>query len=125
MKGNVKEIKEQINGEWCGNIGALATINTKEKDGDIKEYQSVYNKAFLPIYALKNFRLIDYSNPKIIEAIKAKKPKDQKAHEKFVLNVTGEFGCRDSYLLKDIKDYNSEEFLVASNKVISEEGDDY
>jgi len=125
MKGNVKDLKDEINGEWCGNIGALATINTKEKDGEIKEYQSIYNKAFLPIYALKNFRLIDYSNPKMIEAIKAKKPKDQKAHEKFVLNVVGEYGCRDSFILKDIRDYNSEEFLVASNKVIAEDDSEY
>lgn len=125
MKGNVKDLKEEINGEFCGNVGALATINVKEKDGVIKEYQSIYNKAFLPAYAIKNFRLIDYSNPKVIEAIKAKKPKDQKAHEKFVLNVIGEYGCRDSYLLKDIQDYNAEDFLVASDKVISEKGSDY
>lgn len=125
MKGNVKELRDQINGEWCGNIGALATINTKEKDGEIKEYQSIYNKAFLPTYAMKNFRLVDYSNPKIIEAIKAKKPKDQKAHEKFVLNVVGEYGCKDFYILKDIKDYDPDDNLVTSDKVISDDGADY
>lgn len=132
MKGNVKDLKDQIDGEFCtdkdGNVipfGALAAINTKEKDGEIKEYQSVYNKAFLPKYAMKNFRLIDYSNPKIIEGIKAKKPKDQKAHEKFVLNVTGEYGCKDFYILKDIKDYDPNDNLVASDKVMTEDGDDY
>lgn len=125
MKGNVKDIRDQIDGEWCSNIGILATINTREKDGEIKEHQSIYNKAFLPLYALKNFRLIDYSNPKIIEGIKAKKPTQQKAHEKFVLNVIGEYGCKDFYILRDIKDYDPEDNLVASDKVISEEGDDY
>jgi len=132
MKGNVKDLKDEIDGEFCtdtdGNIipfGALATINTKEKDGEIKEYQSIYNKAFLPKYALKNFRLIDYANPKTIEGIKAKKPKDLKAHEKFVLNVIGEYGCKDFYILKDIKDYNPDDNLVASDKVISDDGADY
>lgn len=125
MKGNVKDIKDQIGGEWCANIGALATINTKEKDGEIKEYQSIYNKAFLPTYALKNFRLIDYTNPKIIEGIKAKKSKDQKAHEKFVLNVTGEYGCKDYYIFRDIKDYDPNDNLVASDKVMTTDGDDY
>jgi len=125
MKGNVKDLRDEINGEFCGNIGALATINTKEKDGEIREYQSIFNKAFLPTYALKNFRLIDYTNPKVIEGIKAKKPKDQKAHEKFVLAVTGEYGTKDSYILKDIKDFDPNDFLVSSDKVISEEGSDY
>jgi hypothetical protein len=125
MKGNVKDLRDEINGEFCGNIGALATINTKEKDGEIHEYQSIFNKAFLPTYALKNFRLIDYSNPDVIASIKAKKPKDQKAHEKFVLAVTGEYGTKDSYILKDIKDYDPNDFLVSSDKVISEESADY
>jgi hypothetical protein len=125
MKGNVKEMRDQIGGEWCGNIGALATINTKEKDGEIKEYQSVYNKAFLPMYAMKNFRLIDYSNDKIIEDLKAKKPKELKAHEKFVLNVIGEYGCKDYYIFKDIKDYDPNDNLVASDKAMTTDGDDY
>ena len=125
MKGNVKDLREEINGEYCDNLGALATINTKEKDGEIKEYQSIYNKAFLPTYAMKNFRLIDYANPKVLESIKAKKPTDLKAHEKFVLNVMGEYGCKDYYILRDIKDYDPNDNLVASDKVMTTDGDDY
>jgi hypothetical protein len=125
MKGNVKDLKDQINGEWCGTIVPLATVIVKDVEGEMKEYQGIYNKAFLPAYSLKNFRLIDYSNPKLIADLHAKKPKDLKTHEKFVVNVTGEYGCKNFYILRDLQDYNPDDNLVASDKPISEEGDDY
>ncbi len=118
MKGNVKDIKDQLDGEWCTNVVALATIKSVEKDGEIKEYQSVYNRAFLPTYSLKQFRLVDYSNEEILNRLKSKKPKELKVHEKFVLQITGEFGPKESWKLKDISDYNPDDFLVASDKVI-------
>lgn len=125
MKGNVKDIKDQIGGEFCVNIGALALIISREKDGEIREYQGVYNKAFLPAYAIKNFRLVDYSDKDVIAKIAAKKPKDQKAHEKFVLKVTGEYGCKDFFILKDLQDYDPSMNIVASDKVITEENSSY
>lgn len=125
MKGNVKDLKDQINGEWCTNVVALATVKTVIKDEETKEYQGVYNKAFLPAYSIKQFRLVDFSNPSIISGLRQKKSKDLKPHERFVLNVTGEYGCRDFYTLKDLKDYNSEDNLVASDAVISDDGDDF
>lgn len=125
MKGNVKELKEQINGEWCGNVVALATITTKEKDGEVKEYQTIYNRAFLPPYYLKNFRLVNYSDPSVLAGLRAKKSKDLKPYERFALNVTGEYGCRDYYTLRDLQEYNPDDNLVASDKPITEDGDDY
>jgi hypothetical protein len=125
MKGNVKDLKDQINGEWCGNVGALAIVIVKEKDGESKEYQGVYNKAFFPAYSLKNFRLIDYSNKDVLKQLTNKKSKDLKPHERFVVNVIGEYGCKDYYTFKDIQDYNPDDNLVASDKFISEDGDDY
>lgn len=138
MKGNVKDFRDQINGEWCTDsrtnqpigVGAMATVITKEKDGETKEYQGVWNKAFLPSYALKNFNLIDYSDPTVVEGLKAKKlasteSSDIKTHERFVLKITGEHGCKDFFLLKALKDYNPEDNFVASDKPISEDGADY
>ena len=125
MRGNVKDIKDQINGEWCKSVVALATVITKERDGETKEYQGVYNKAFLGGYSLKQFRLVDYSDKRVLESLKNKKPRDLKAHEKFVMNVVGEYGCKDYYILKDIQEYNSNDNLVASDSYISDDGDDY
>jgi len=125
MKGNLKELKSQINGEWCTNVVALATIKTVIKEDDTKEYQAVYNKSFLPSYAIKQFRLVDFSKQEVLSGLRAKKSKDLKPHERFVLTVTGEYGCKDFYILKDLKEYNPEDNLVASDKPMSDDGDDF
>ena len=125
MRGNVKDLKDQINGEWAKSVLALATVIVKERDGESKEYQGIYNKAFVGGYALKQFRLVDYGNKKTQETLKNKKPRDLKGHEKFVMNVIGEYGCKDYYTFKEIQDYNPDDNLVASDAYISEDGDDY
>lgn len=125
MKGNVKDIKDQIDGELCTNVVALATVKTVEKEGEMKEYQSIYNKAFLPPYSLKQFRLVDYHNEEVLNKLKAKKPKDLKVHEKFVIQITGEYGSKDSFKLKDLAEYNADDFLVGSDKVIEESNSEY
>jgi hypothetical protein len=125
MRGNIKDIKDQIDGEWCNSVISMATVVTKEKDGETKEYQGVYNKAFLQSYSLKQFRLIDYDNRRTQDDVKKKKPRDMKAHEKFVVNIIGEYGCKDYYVFKDLQEYNADDNLVASDDFISEDGDDY
>jgi len=125
IKGNVKELKEQINGEWATNIVALATINTKETDDGVKEFQNIYNKAFLPPYSIKAFRLLDYNAAGTISGLRQKSAKDLKPHERFVLNVVGEYGCKDFFTFKELKEYSSEDNLVASDKVIAEDDSDF
>jgi hypothetical protein len=125
MRGNVKDIKDQVDGEFCSNVVALATVISREKDGEVKEYQNIYNKGFLSPYSLKHFRLVDYDSAKVVSDLQNKKPKDLKAHERFVLNVKGEYGCKDFYELKDLKEYDPEANLVASNKAIEEDDADY
>jgi hypothetical protein len=125
MRGNVKDLKDQIDGEWAKSVVALATIIVKERDGESKEYQGIYNKAFLSGYALKNFRLVDYGSKRVQADLKNKKPRDLKAHEKFVVNVIGEYGCKDYYTFKDLQDYNADDNLVASDAFISDDGSDY
>jgi hypothetical protein len=125
IKGNVKELKEQINGEWATNIVALATINTKETDDGVKEFQNIYNKAFLPPYSIKAFRLLDYNAAGTISGLRQKSSKDLKPHERFVLNVVGEYGCKDFFTFKELKEYSSEDNLVSSDKVIAEDDSDF
>jgi hypothetical protein len=125
MKGNLKDLKSQIGGEYCTTVVALATIKTVVKDDGAKEYQSVYNKGFLASYNLKQFRLVDYNSPSVLSNVRSKKSKDLKPHERFVLNVTGEYGCKDFYIFKDLKEYNSDDNLVASDAVISDDDASY
>lgn len=125
MKGNVKDMKDQIGGELATTFVALATVKTVLKGEETKEYQGVYNKAFLPAYSLKNFRLVDYSDDKLLQNLRTKKSRDLKPHERFVVNVTGEYGCKEFYTLKDLKEYNADDNLVASDKPLTTDGDDY
>jgi len=125
MRGNVKDLKDQIDGEWCSSVVALATIVVRERDGETKEYQGIYNKGFLSEYAIKQFRLVDYTNQRTLNNLRNKKPRELKPHERFVVQVTGEYGCKDYYILKELEDYNSGDNLVASDNFISEDGSDY
>ncbi len=126
MKGNVKEIRDQIGGEFACNVVSLADVKTVDKDGETKEYQSVYNKGFLPEYSLKNFRLVDYSKPEVIKALGAKPSKDLKPHERFVVQVTHpEHGNKNFYILKDMTDYDPSMNFVASNATISDDDAGY
>lgn len=121
MKGKVDEIKEQIGGDFCTNVVALATIRTVEKEGAVTDYQNVYNRSFLPAYTLKHFRAIDFSDPEVVAKLAAKKPKDRKPFERFVLEVTdSEYGCKDFYILKDLKEYDPAENIVANDSVMTQ-----
>jgi hypothetical protein len=129
MKGNVKDLKDQLDGEFCTNVLALATIKTVEKTNDageteIKEYQSIYDE-FLPAYYMKNFKTIDYDNSRTQELLKTKSSKELKPVERWVLNLTGEYGCKEYYSLKELHAYNPGDNLVSSNAPLAEEDDDY
>jgi hypothetical protein len=124
MKGNLKEVKEQLNGEYDKTVGLLLEVKSVDKDGETKNYQSVYNKGFIYPSDIKFFRLVNYTD-ELIENLKKKKPKELKRHEKFVLSVKGEYGSKNSFLLKEATDFNPDDFLVASNAAISDSGSDY
>lgn len=125
MKNDFREIKSLINSEYATKFGALYTVKTVDKDGEVKEYQSIYNKQFVPTYTLKNFRLVDYGKDEVLEGLKKKKSKELKPHERFVLNVTGEHGCKDSWILKDIREYNPDDFLVSNNEPLQNDDPRY
>jgi hypothetical protein len=126
MRGNVKEIRDQINGEWVSNVLVMAEVETVEKEDGVKEYQRIYNGGFLSPYTLKYFRLVDYTNPEVVAKLKTKKPRELKPYERFVLDITNpEYGSKHAFLLKEAVVYNPSENFAASEKVISSTGPDY
>lgn len=125
IKGNFKEWKDEIDGEYCQTVGALATVRTVEKEDGPKSYQGVYNKAFFPGYSIKFMRLTDYNNQETIRSLSFKRQKDLKMHERFVVNVVGEYGCKDFYTFKELHDYDPEANLVESNKSFASDDSDY
>jgi len=120
MKGNVKELKDQIDGDFNSTFLALATVRVKEAPEGIKEYQSVYNKTFFPVYTLKSFRLVDYDNDEQIKKI-ADKGKKAKFWEKQILQLKGEYGPKDLFKLKPLMDYDAESFVVSTSKAMAED----
>lgn len=125
MKGDVKMLKAQVEDEWAGEIGCMATVIVKDVEGESKEYQGIFNRAFVPVYSMKHFRLVDYDNDNVRAALGTKDTKDLKVYERFVLKVIGEYGCKDFFSLKDIRDYDASENPVATNAPLTEGGADY
>jgi hypothetical protein len=121
MKGKVDAIRAQIGGEYSTNLVAAYTVKTvtNKETGEEKEFQSIYNKAFLAPFALKNFRVVDYDKDEIQDGLRKKKSKDLKPHERFVVQLSDpEHGVKDAFLFKDVKPYDPAEFLQASNEVL-------
>ena len=122
MKGNTKDLKAEINGEYCENFIALATIKTAtNQKGETVEYQSIYSKAFLPTFCLPMFKLVNYNDDTISSKLRGKKNSELKLHEKFVAKVTGEWGCKEYYTFEEVSEYNPDNNLVASDEVLAED----
>lgn len=125
MKGNTKDLKNLVGGAYTTNIVALATVKTVVREDGTKEYQSVYNRGFLPAYSLKNFRLVNYSDEKVLKPLREKKKSMLKPHERFAVDVTGEYGCKEFYILRDLQEYNAESNFVASDRPIANDDASY
>ena len=123
MKGNTKEIGDQVNGEYCGTVCPLVTIRTSDKEGQPIEYEQVYNKEFLPGYAIKQIRLrkIDES---FIDAARTTERKKRTKLQKFVLNVTDpKYGVKDFYTLGEVMPYDPSKNIISGNSVKFEDDD--
>lgn len=125
IAGNLKEWKDEIGGKYTKTVGVLATIKTVEKEDGPVSYQSIYSKAFFPGFAIKQMRQVDFNNQDIIRQLKFKPNKELKPYERFVLNVVGEYGCKEYYTFKDLHDYDPASNLVESNAFISDDGGDF
>lgn len=127
MNGNTKEIKQQVEGVYADTVAVMATVRSVDKDGENKEYQEIYNRDFLPGYTIKFFRNTKFTEEKL-DILKAKdkvaretKKNYLKPFEQFALKVAdNEHGVKDAYFLGEAKDYNPEEHLQGSDKVIDD-----
>ena len=125
MSGDLKDLKEQIDGEFTQTVGALATVKTVDKEDGPKSYQNIFIKSFFPGYSIKSMRVVDYNNPDVVRGLTFRKSAELKMHERFVVNVAGEYGCKDYYTLKELHDYDPDSNLVESDKVIAADSADF
>ena len=125
IAGNFKEWKDEVGGKYTRTVGVLATVKTVEKEDGPVSYQSIYSKSFFPGYAIKQMRQVDFNNQDVIRQLKFKPSKELKPYERFVLNVVGEYGCKEYYTFKDLHEYDPASNLVESNAFISDDGGDF
>ena len=125
MSGDLTDLKDQIDGEFTQTVGALATVKTVDKEDGPKSYQNIFIKSFFPGYSIKSMRLVDYNNPDVVRGLKFRKTAELKMHERFIVNATGEYGCKDYYTFKELHDYDPEANLVESDKVIATDDADF
>jgi hypothetical protein len=116
FNNNLRELNELITSEYAGTVTALATVKTREivEEGKpvSKQYQNIYNKAFLPGNCMRFFRSATDQKPKFIQ--------------NFIDNIKGEYGCKDFYILEPMRDYVEGENPVSSDQpVLTEKGSDY
>jgi len=128
FKGNYKAISEQIGGEYAMPVVLPVTIKTVQKDGDVKEYQEVYNKAVTPHYNMKYFENKTYSE-EYLDKLRDREAKKEKikGHEEFIKNLAGNYGTKNFFSLKPLHDYDPSENIVGKheNVGVSKDGSDY
>lgn len=124
MSGNVKEISSLIKTEYAKPILCPLTVKITDEG---KEYQQIYNKGITGGYLIKQLRLkkIDENYIDQANADKAAKRKINGLQRAVIAITDGEYGCKDTYYLGEMKEYDASENFVASNKVISDEDSSY
>lgn len=125
ISGNVKELTDQIGGEYDATVVALVTIRVVEKEGEKKEYEQVYSRDFMPGFAMKQVRTKKVDADFIAKA-KITERKKRSLLQRFVLGVTdSQFGVKDYYSLGELEDYDPTKNPVASDKVLAEDDTSY
>lgn len=122
ISGNLKEWKELIGHEWTINVGLLATVRITETAEGTKSNQNIYTKAFFPGYSVKAMNMLDLTNSSVIRGISEKAK--MKPWERFVKTVTGEYGCKDIYVLQPLVSYDPAK-SPENGRVISTDGADF
>jgi len=136
INGDVSEIRDQIGGEYCRNVLALATIEVGEnREGRMVNFQRVYDTVLMP-YQLKFFNTEDYKDTNVVARIATKSDR-LSPFERFVVDVNDErYGCKQVFTLKPIEEYDPEKpehrSIVSTDEVrmqesngISESNADY
>ena len=139
MRNDLTALREQIGGSYAVPFLSLATvvsktkINEKTGEEEFLQYQNIYNKHFLPAFCSKYFVAKDYNDESLIEEINNKAFKDMMLHEKFIYNVTGDYGCKDYYELGLLTEYDASKnpittedpFLTTEDVMPSDGGSSY
>ena len=127
INGSVKELRDLLKTDLPRTVLAMATVRTVEKDGEVKEYQGVYNRKFIPGYNFRTFVAAKLDDTALAtlrtrdQAARENKKGYLKAWEKYAIEVTDpQYGISDAYSISPLKVYNAEDHVVTANAVLDE-----
>lgn len=106
FRGNPTEMKDIANSEFAGTVVCLATIKSKQTEDGTKNYQNVYNRRFLPGNCIRYFT-----------AKKGNKPAPRFV-QKFVDEISGEYGPKDYFVVEELRDYREGENPVNTDQAV-------
>jgi hypothetical protein len=132
FKGNVKDIRDQVGGEYSGTVLCLATVKTKEVDGQTKSYQVINNRNFLPGFNIKNFnkKFTPADAQQITDVLKGEDKaakKKIKPFERFIAQVLdAEYGVKEYFgsTLGLLQEYRESDDVAAGEAVANVADDD-
>lgn len=112
MKGDLSDLNNLLTTDIVGQVILMATVRTKDDEGEVKEYQNIYNNAFLPGSYIKHLRINSDNKPTMVK--------------NFIKDVTdSEYGCKDFYFMGDLKVYDKTDNLAAGNAIIADDDANY
>lgn len=119
--GKFKELQSQIEGDYDTSFVVLMGVRTVEpkegEEGETKQYQTIYGKSFLPGSFIKYINNgMNFPNERTL-----------KIWDKFVAEVTGEYGANFYVELEPLAEYDKSRDLSASKekKVVEDENGDF
>jgi hypothetical protein len=123
FKGNYKDFKELVGGDFTTDFIALFGVRNVEKtneetgEAEVKQYQSIWSKAFLGKEFLKGVNNGSFSNDY-----------QAKTFKKFKENLEGEYGFKATYTLSKLAPYEASTDISATTATKAEvntTNDDY
>lgn len=113
----LKELRKDC---LCGSFVALAYVQSKEKDGEVKHIQKFYRE-FLPVeIGIKTGN--KWNNVNTIKALTTGNLKDIPVLKKFVEKIEDPaHGIKDSYAIVPMMKFNADTFQQASNDLFRDE----
>jgi hypothetical protein len=125
IKGNARELSKLIGSEFEESVVVLNTVRVVESGGEKKEYEQVYNQAFLPGYTMKYIRSTKIDDV-FVEVAKKADRKSRSRLQNFVLAVKDpQYGVKDYFTLGELETYDASKNIASSDKVISDEDASY
>lgn len=138
FKGNFRELQGLVNSDLSSLVMGVYTVRAVDGDQGVQFYQDLWKK-FLPAFTIKFFQQIDFTPEKLKEivdkdvALRAKisgKEQIQNSDwlsnwEKFAMDITGEYGCKDSFSLKMAHDFDPETHYATQAATIDQTSNEY